>query len=48
MEKLPASGSPVTDANILGQLKNPLAMMPPFVDLDQEKIDALLAYLKTL
>lgn len=48
MEKLPKSGLPVTDANILGQLKNPQAMMPSFVDLDQEKIDALLAYLKTL
>ncbi len=48
MEKLPTSGSPVTDANILAQLKKPLAMMPPFADLDQENIDALLAYLKTL
>jgi len=46
-EKLPASGKPVTDENIRGQLHDPFQRMPSF-DLTEEEMRGLLAYLKTL
>lgn len=48
MKSMPASGAPVSDANIRKQLKTPFKDMPPFSDLSEEDIEALIAYLKTL
>ncbi len=47
-KKLASSGLPVSDSNIRAQLKTPFRNMPPFADLPQEKVDALIEYLKTL
>jgi len=48
MKSMPVSGAPVSDANIRKQLKAPFKDMPPFSDLLEEDIEALIAYLKTL
>jgi hypothetical protein len=48
LEKLPVSGRPVTEANIRIQLKTPFKNMPAFPELSEEKVDALIAFLKTL
>ncbi len=48
LEKLPVSGRPVTEANIRVQLKTPFKNMPPFPELPEKKVDALIAFLKTL
>ena len=48
LEKLPVSGRPVTEANIRMQLKTPFKNMPAFPELSEEKVDALIAFLKTL
>jgi uncharacterized membrane protein len=48
LEKLPVSGRPVTETNIRMQLKTPFKNMPPFPELPEEKVDALIAFLKTL
>jgi uncharacterized membrane protein len=48
LEKLPVSGRPVTEANIRMQLKTPFKNMPPFPELSEEKVDALIVFLKTL
>ncbi len=48
MQKLPSSKLPVSEANIRKQLKMPFRGMPPFGDLPEEKVDALIEYLKTL
>jgi uncharacterized membrane protein len=48
LEKLPVSGRPVTEANIRLQLKTPFKSMPAFPELPEEKVDALIAYLRTL
>jgi len=48
LEKLPVSGRPVTEANILTQLKTPFKSMPAFPELSEEKVSALIAFLKTL
>ena len=45
---LPVSGSPVTAANIRKQLKTPYGSMPPFEDLPDNQITALMSFLKTL
>ncbi len=47
-ENLPASGKPVSDANIRSVLKTPYRAMPAFTNLSKEQTDALIAYLKTL
>ncbi|UCD33313.1 MAG: c-type cytochrome [Desulfobacterales bacterium] len=47
-ESMPSSGLPVSGANIRKQLKTPMQFMPPFSDLPEEDIEALIAYLKTL
>ena len=47
-EKLPTSGWPTTEANMRKQLKTPYKNMPPFANLSEEKVNALIAYLKTL
>ena len=48
LEKLPVSGRPVTEANIRVQLKTPFKSMPAFPELSEMKVDALIAFLKTL
>jgi uncharacterized membrane protein len=48
LEKLPVSGRPVTEDNIRMQLKTPFKNMPAFPELAEEKVEALIAYLKTL
>ena len=48
LEVLPVSGRPVTEANIRAQLKTPFKSMPPFPELSEEKVNALIAFLKTL
>ena len=48
LEKLPVSGRPVTEPNIRMQLKTPFKNMPAFPELSKEKVDALIAFLKTL
>lgn len=48
LEKLPVSGRAVTEANVRMQLKTPFKNMPAIPDLPEEKLEALLAYLKTL
>jgi len=48
MQILPSSKLPGSEANIRNQVKAPLGAMPPFDDLPQEKMDALIEYLKTL
>ena len=48
MKSMPASGAPVSDANVRKQLKTPFKDMPPFSDLSDKDIEALIAYLKTL
>jgi mono/diheme cytochrome c family protein len=45
---LPASGRPVTEENILEQLKNPVNVMPAYPDLTEEAFLALMAYLKNI
>jgi mono/diheme cytochrome c family protein len=47
--KMPASGKPVTDANVRNQILNGGNGMPPFKgQLSDADIDNLIAYLKTL
>jgi cytochrome c5 len=46
--KMVYSGLPVSDTNIRTQLKKPFRNMPAFADLPQDKMDALIEYLKTL
>jgi uncharacterized membrane protein len=48
LEKLPVSGRPVTEANIRAQLETPFRNMPAFPELSEEKVNALIAFLKTL
>jgi cytochrome c1 len=38
----------VTEANIREQLEKPFRMMPPFSDLTEKQLEALLAFLKGL
>lgn len=47
-DQLPTSRKAVTAENIRAQIKSPVGNMPPFPDLTDEQIDALVAYLKTL
>ena len=47
-EALPASGRPVTEANILRQLNDPMGSMPTFAWMEEWEKDAVVAYLKTL
>ncbi len=47
-DKLPTSGWSTTEANVRKQLKTPYKNMPPFANLPEEKVKALIAYLKTL
>ena len=47
-DKLPTSGWSTTEANVRKQLKTPYKNMPPFANLPEKKVKALIAYLKTL
>lgn len=47
-EKLLASGLPATEANVRNQLKRPVGTMPSFAELPDEKLEALIAFMKTL
>jgi cytochrome c1 len=42
------SGLAVSDENFSKQLKTPFSKMPPFGQLSDEQVNALLDYLKTL
>ncbi len=46
--KFPVSDRPVTAANVRSLLKTPSQLMPPFDDLSEEEVDALVAFLETL
>ncbi|MBW2123630.1 MAG: cytochrome c [Deltaproteobacteria bacterium] len=48
LERLPTSGWPVTEENVLRQLKTPFRDMPPFAQLSKEDVEALLAFLRSL
>jgi uncharacterized membrane protein len=47
-DKFPVSGLVVSDENFRKQLKTPFSKMPPFGQLSDEQVDALIDYLKTL
>lgn len=47
-DRLAVSQKPVSEDAIINQLISPGGSMPPFPDLNQEQIRALIAYLKTL
>jgi mono/diheme cytochrome c family protein len=47
-DQLPVSGRPATEENVRHQLRSPYNRMPSFAELPEEKVDALIAYLKTL
>ena len=48
-DALPASGQPVTEANVRSQLTDPYKQMPSFADkLTDEQIQAIVSYMKTL
>jgi uncharacterized membrane protein len=47
-DKFSVSGLVVSDENFRKQLKTPFSKMPPFGQLSDEQVDALLDYLKTL
>jgi uncharacterized membrane protein len=47
-DKFPVSGRPVSADNFRQILKTPYSKMPPFGHLADEKVEALLDYLKTL
>ena len=46
--KMTSSGLSVSEIRIREQLKKPFRNMPPFADLSQDKVNALIEYLKTL
>ena len=46
--KLPTSSWSTTEANVRKQIKTPYKNMPPFANLPEDKVNALIAYLKTL
>jgi uncharacterized membrane protein len=46
-DKFPVSGQPVSDDSFRKLLKTPYSKMPPFAHLPDEKVEALIAYLKT-
>lgn len=48
LKKFPVSKRSVTEANIREQLEKPFRMMPPFSDLTEKQLEALLAFLKGL
>ena len=48
LDKFPVSGVQVSDENFRKQLQTPFSKMPPFGNLPDDQVDALLAYLKTL
>ncbi len=48
MENMPVSGRPVNEANVRLQMKTPFRNMPAFPELSEEKLEALISYLKTL
>jgi cytochrome c2 len=47
-ETFPVSGQPADEESFRRQLKTPYSKMPAFAQMPEEKIAALLAYLKTL
>ena len=47
-DQMSISGWKVTDDNVRRQLKTPYANMPPFPDMTEEEMQALIAYLHAL
>jgi mono/diheme cytochrome c family protein len=48
LERMPVSGWPATEDSLRKQLKTPFRAMPPYADLSEEDVDALVAFLRTL
>lgn len=48
LPKLPVSGRPVTEENILKQMKTPVKTMPPITQLNEAQTKSLMDYLKSL
>ena len=48
MENMPVSGRPVNEENVRLQMKTPFRNMPAFPELSEEKLEAVISYLKTL
>jgi mono/diheme cytochrome c family protein len=48
LDKLPVSGKPVTEANVVDQLTSPVGDMPSFPELTDEEKKALVGYLRAL
>lgn len=47
-DSLPVSGWPVTEESIRKQLKTPFRAMPPFANLQEDQVKALIAFLQSL
>jgi mono/diheme cytochrome c family protein len=47
-DTLPVSGQPLTEASIRETLKTPVGMMPPFADMPEDQVEALIAFLRSL
>lgn len=47
-DALPVSGRPVSEEAVREQLREPFKNMPPFPNLTEAQVDALIAYLKTV
>lgn len=47
-DRLPASGSQPTEANVIKQLRSPMKEMPSFAQWPEDQINHIVAYLKTL
>ncbi len=47
-EKLPLSGRAVSEDNIRKVLKTPIEIMPPFENLEEGQVEAIIAFLKIL
>ncbi len=45
---MPVSGRPASEETFRQQLRNPFQNMPPFPNLTEAQVDALIAYLKTV
>ncbi len=47
-DKLPATGRPANDTNVVSQIRDPVGPMPAFRNLNDQELADLLAYLHTL
>ena len=47
VDRFPVSGWPATEENLRRQIRKPFDSMPPFPDLPEKDMDAMVSYLKT-